>query len=216
MIRRWYRLEQAIKRRGPGFQEMMINIGMKALERKAKQDPGILDKFGGDIESARRSLRAQLSAGRSRGRRKGPLEIRKTLVQQSAIARVIATTPSSLDAYLSLDASERDRVISENGVELFLHQIRRGELDYRETFAERLQEGRKQFAADLNLAIDKLTEKPRNSNIADTRETRGQIAAVKGALARFAGIAAFLNARKYRRRVHQAKGKFFRDRGNRE
>lgn len=172
----------------------MLDWTMKILERKARTDSALLTKLGGNLENARAEFEKPLEREAiSRRRRTGP-DVKKTLIQETELARRITENSGALFTTGDLMSDDRNKMQLENEIEAYLHKIRRGETEFTQSFSEIYKRERETVHAQMVNALQKANPGLDPALIGDKW------------LAYIEKLAGFLNAVRYRRRVRQAKG----------
>lgn len=175
----------------------MLDWTMKILERKAKTDPELLVQFGGNVENVRARIEKQLEREAiSRRRRTGP-DVKKTLIQETGLARRIAENSEALFTAGDLMPNDRNMVQLENETEAYLHKIRRGETEYTQSFHDVYK--REYEIVHIQTANAINTIQKANPGL-DLKELMGD-----KWFAHREMLTGFLNALRYRKRVRHAK-----------
>lgn len=206
-VRRWDAAENRWKKRAEGLRPRVEALTMRFLERQAQRDPKVLERLGGNMDLARERFKKQMETPFPRGRPR--LEVRKTLLHQSALAQIISSNPSVLAIGAPLEPSDVKRIAAENEIETYLHTIRRGEADFHQAFSETYAQQRAKIHGDLNnrlgLIFDQMEQESKRR--ADDKADRDP---VWGFFANLEAFGGFIAALKFRARVRHAKGEFYR------
>ncbi len=195
-LEQWYRWEERLRRFNARVEPTVLSFMYRAIERKARADPSFLSNVGGDLESAKKLFAANIAEGKNtRKRRRRRTEIKKTLMRESALAQNIVQCPSMLNAYLGWKPPIQEEIISENLVEEWLHKIRRGELEFQQSFTETYESQQLQLDAKLDTRMKRLAKR---------KEYQEIIPRVQQVVRKLRPIGGFLGALKLRRRVREA------------